>query len=83
MSQDDIDAGSVVNEATVQAKNPQGEEVSHSDVHEETSMFRLAGITLGKSYIGFLEKMESLLYTEYSCFFEMPLSIFERNAEQE
>lgn len=47
LTQEDIDTGSVVNEVNVRSLNPSGDAVSSSYAHEEASMVRHPGVTLG------------------------------------
>lgn len=47
LTQDDIDAGAVINDAQVQAEGPTGQTTNASDVHEETAMARRPGLRLG------------------------------------
>lgn len=48
LTQDDIDSGAVLTVLGVQTETPMGEVTNFTSSHEETSMTRLPGITLGK-----------------------------------
>lgn len=54
LNQEDIDVGSVVNEVNVRSLNPSGDVLSYSYAHEEASMVRHPGITLGTCSIEYV-----------------------------